>query len=223
MEQQQQRGGAGAAAGARGQQQEEKEQQQQQTPQKSAAAASGGAPPVLSPSQIARAHITYARQQRPVDTSRQHSLYAATFTAQPLQAFSKLGRGYFASHNKSYIRSCMQDPGYGFQLETLKSQAQNDPNMLNFAAEITREHQEPERRLTSIISPVNQPDTTHHKGQCGSCLHSLARPHAIASSHPPPTRTHTHTQAPGRKSSRARTHVSLHCCSLLLPLVVSLR
>lgn len=165
------------------QQAEEKEQSQQQTPQKAAAAAASSVPPVLSPSQIARAHIQYARQKRPVDTSRQHSLYAATFTQQPIQAFTKLGRGYFASHNKSYIRSCLMDPGYGFQLEQLRAQAQNDPNMLNFAAEITREHQEPELRLTSIISPVNQPDTTHHKGRCPNSMHThCLAPHTTQSS-----------------------------------------
>lgn len=78
------------------------------------------------------AQLAYAKQTRPVDTSRQHSVYAAQYKANPIEKFTKLGRGYFASHNKSYIRSCLQDPGYGFQLDQLKARPQNDPDMPNY-------------------------------------------------------------------------------------------
>ena len=96
------------------------------------------------------------------DTSRQRSVYASMY--KPLEVprqTDKLGKpigmASFASHNKSYIRSCLQDPGYGFNIDTLKAQ---DPT--HYAAEITREHEDPSKRLRSVIAPVNWPDTTHH-------------------------------------------------------------
>ena len=140
----------------------EEKEQRQQTPTRASADAAA-APLRLTPSQLARAGLGYERRQRPADTSRQHSHYASQYKAQPLQAFSKMGRGYFASHNKSYVRSCLQDPGYGFQLEELRQQQQNDPELAHYAAEIKREHVDPSRRLANIIAPVNLPDTTHHK------------------------------------------------------------
>jgi hypothetical protein len=130
----------------------------------------------LSPSQLARAQIPYAKQKRRPDSSRQKSVYASSFVAQPVQSFSKLGKNYFASHNKSYIRACLQDSGYGFDLQSLQEQnalsaanargASNNPGAaaapqvaLSFAQEISQEHLDPQRRERIRAS---LPRTTHH-------------------------------------------------------------
>lgn len=122
------------------QSQEEKEQMAPLSPAPQPQPQTKAGPLHLSPSQLARQHTSYARKTRPPDSSRQQSTYAASFRPAPTVAkFVKQGKGYFASHNKSYIASCLKDPGYGFDLSKL---AQQDPTT-HFAAEVRQEHESP--------------------------------------------------------------------------------
>lgn len=141
---------------------DEEEKDSRQPPQTPAQPFNRSPVKMLSPSQLARAELSYAKHPRQADTSRLHSVYAAQYKPLPLEKFHKLGKDYFASNNKSYVRACLQDPGYGFQLDDLKARPQNDPDLPNYAAEISREHKDPAKGLRSIIAPVNWPDTTHH-------------------------------------------------------------
>jgi len=121
---------------------------------------------VLPPSLLARSQ----RGAIPVairapDSSRQRSVYASSFKAMKVDSFQRQGRGYFASLNKSYIRSCLADPGFGFNLDELKRQGQNDPSLEHFAAEIEREAMmEPEQRRAMKKVPEEHlmPQSTHH-------------------------------------------------------------
>jgi len=137
-----------------------REEYKEQTP-------SGAAQRSLSPSQIARANIPYAKQRRRPDSSRQRSVYASSYVPQPVQHFSKLGKGYFASHNKSYIRACLQDPTWGLR-ENAAGGASDPKNqgstadVLNFAAEVAQEHLDPSKRLVNLVPAAHLPTTTHH-------------------------------------------------------------
>jgi len=161
---------------------------QEQAEEKEAYFAADGAGMPLSPSQMAQAQRAGAsRKSRVKDTSRFHSLYTCQFKAPPPHSLSGVGgkhagADFFASHNKSYVRACMQDPDDALTQQQQQQQPQQQPpqekaypaepqqqprlrrgadpassgSLLHFAAEVTLEQSDPSRRRR-----VHQPISTN--------------------------------------------------------------